>query len=64
MSLEQRLRCRAVRQIELHKSEFGVSFEKIETRLFQPRIIVVVDIVDADDCRARQTRAVEQRETR
>jgi hypothetical protein len=39
----------AVRDVELRKTETGISLELGETRLFQPDVIVIVQIVNSDN---------------
>src|ERR1700757_3012220 len=47
--LEQGFRRRTVRQIELCEDEAWILLEDIEARFLQPRIIIVVDAVNAHD---------------
>src|SRR5689334_3577365 len=46
---EQRLRRRAIGQIELLETELRIAFEQFEARLFQLGVVVMVDAVDAED---------------
>ena len=49
ISLEQRLHSGAIGQIQLEEREVRVLFEEIEARVLESRIIIFVDVVDADD---------------
>src|SRR5215471_1141331 len=46
---EQGFGCPAIREIELQKAEFWITFQKLQPRLLQFRIVIAVHAVDADD---------------
>src|SRR3984893_7418797 len=52
MLLEQQSDCRAIGQIELHKGEFGMALENLETGFLQFGIVIIVDDIEADDLAA------------
>ena len=57
MLREQRLRRRAIGQIELHKTEIRIAPQDVEARFLQFGIVIIVDAVEADHlAAARQQR--------
>ena len=58
MLRKQRLRRRAVGQIELHEGEIRVAFQNLETRFLEFGIVVAVDDIEADDLAALRQQAL------
>src|SRR5579862_5051376 len=55
---KQRLRCFAIGEIGLHEMELRLSIQDIEARLFQRRIVIIVDAVEADDLLAKRKQSL------
>src|SRR5579883_428849 len=49
MTRKQRFRCLPIGKVKLYKAEIGVLLQDIQTRLFQFRIVIVVEAIEAYD---------------